>query len=163
LKLTINIPAIPVKYSLLIVAFLSLPFASCTKGKTEEKSSVKMPGYQENLDDMKIKTASLIAHMRQYKVEEEDELRLSCFFYTDKQENMLILADTLKVMEYPVNAGEHSKEKPFLIAAQSDYMKMDEATITSWVEQMCKLAHRNRCVMEGWSVNPKQPRKPIYE
>jgi hypothetical protein len=42
-------------------------------------------------------------------------------------------------------------------------MKMDEKTILNWVEQMCKLAHEKDCVMEGWSVNPKQPRKPVYE
>jgi len=141
----------------------SLLLIDCTTKKSAEKQLVEMPGYEENLADMKIKTGSLVASMRQYKVEEEDELRLNCFFYTDKEQNMVDISSVLKDMEYPVQGGKHSEKKPFLIATQSAYMKMDEATIMAWVEQMCKLAHQHGCVMEGWSVNPKQPRKPVYE
>jgi methyl coenzyme M reductase subunit D len=144
---------------ILIVTFVAM---ACN---TSNKESVegKMISYEENLADMKIKTAQLIAHIRQYKVEETDELRLSAFFYTNKKENMERLASELQKMEYPVNAGEYSKDKPFIVNAKSPYIKMSEESIQLWVEEMCALSNKHNCVMEGWSVDPKQPRKQIYQ
>lgn len=131
--------------------------ASC-QGKNNEKvaSSWSQGTYEENLSEMKKKTESMLAHLKQYKLKEDEPKRVVCYFSTDSEKNAQALSSELGKLEYAVNADEYSPEKPWMISAKSTEININEKALLSWVEQMCKLSFNHGCRMEGWSVSPKR-------
>jgi len=77
--------------------------------------------------------------------------KVEFFFYADSEDKGSNLAIELFNLGYDVYAVERSGDKWSIIGA-TIFMKIDEATITSWGEAMYLLADEKEVVFDGWGM-----------
>jgi hypothetical protein len=125
----------------------------CSKGD-EAPRFVTEPAFRANLAKQKKMSPMTLAQLRKHGVSESKSLKLEFFFYTDTAAKAQSLAATLKERQYEVRTGgSASDSRVFMITGWSTPVKMDDATVVSWTEQMCRLGFEQDADFDGWGTN----------
>lgn len=91
--------------------------------------------------------------LRQYGVQDDNELKLEFFFYSKTKNKAELLATSLKGLSYEVEVGKSAgDESLFLINGWTTNMKLDDFTVQSWIKQMCRLGFKHDCQFDGWGT-----------
>jgi regulator of RNase E activity RraB len=102
-------------------------------------------------------TPLTLNQLRNYRVTDDNELKVEFFFYSRTQERAERLTEELKKINYEAEFRESAgKGKLFVITGWTNKMKMDGQTIKSWAKQMCELGYELDCDFDGWGTTPEQ-------
>ncbi len=94
-----------------------------------------------------------LVSLRDSAVEEEDELKIDYFFYTDTLEKSQILAKEIQKLDYTVHHGAAPNHKNlFVITGRTAEMKMMHEILRKWVAEMCELGRKHDCHFENWEI-----------
>ena len=101
-------------------------------------------------------TESLVS-LRDAEIEEEDELKIDYFFYTDDLEKSRNLEKEIQKIGYLVNHGPTIQDKNlFVIAGRTTKMKMMHETLRNWIREMSELGYKYDCRFDSWKITPEQ-------
>jgi len=101
-------------------------------------------------------TESLVS-LRDVEIEEEDELKIDYFFYTDDLEKSRKLEREIQKIGYIVNHEPTSQNKNlFVIAGRTTEMKMMYETLNKWIREMTELGYKHDCRFDSWKIAPDQ-------
>lgn len=101
-------------------------------------------------------TESLVS-LRDSEIEEDDELKIEYFFYTDNFEKSQKLEKEIQKIGYIVNHGQAIKDKNlFVIAGKTTKMKMMHETLREWVIEMSELGYKYDCRFDNWKIAVEQ-------
>jgi len=113
--------------------------------------------YEDNLAEQTAMTPRTLEILRGHGVNEQTELRLEFFFYTDAIDKALGLAEKLAQRGYSVDYGPSAGDrKVFAVTGWTDRMPMDESTVLTWTRLMCRLGYEHDCDFDGWGTDPHQ-------
>jgi len=88
-----------------------------------------------------------LAQLREY---EGRELRLEFFFYTNNPADAEVLNSKLLKLGYESRSGESASEPGlFVTNGWTTPMRMNEPTVISWIETMCRLGYANNAEFES--------------
>ena len=88
-----------------------------------------------------------LAQLREY---EGRELRLEFFFYTNNSANAEVLNSKLLKLGYDSRSDESASEPVlFVTSGWTTPMRMNEPTVISWIETMCRLGYANNAQFES--------------
>lgn len=94
-----------------------------------------------------------LVKLRDASVEEEDELKIDYFFYTDTLEKSQKMEEEIQKLGYIVNHGAASHDKSlFVISGRTTEMKMMHETLKEWIADMCELGYKYDCSFESWKI-----------
>lgn len=100
--------------------------------------------------------ATLVS-LRDSSVEEEDELKIDYFFYTNTLEKSQVLANEIQKLDYIVHNNVSSNDKNiFVIRGRTTEMKMMHEILRKWVSEMCELGYKHDCHFERWEITPSK-------
>ena len=101
-------------------------------------------------------TGALVS-LRDSEIEEEDELKIDYFFYTDNLEKSQKLKKEIQKIGYIVNHGPTNQGKNlFVIAGRTTKMKMMHETLRNWVSEMSELGYKYDCRFDNWKITTDQ-------
>jgi len=110
--------------------------------------------FAANLANQKKMSPMTLAQLRKLGIAESRSLKLEFFFYTDTNQKAQALATGLKELNYQVSSGTSASDvKKFIITGWSTPIKMDETTVVSWTDEMCRLGFKNDAEFDGWGTN----------
>ncbi|WP_125720110.1 ribonuclease E inhibitor RraB [Flavobacterium ustbae] len=93
--------------------------------------------------------------LRDAAVEEEDELKIDYFFYTNTLEKAQNLEKEIQKKHYIVNHAIASHDKQlFVISGRTTAIKMMHETLSKWAGEMCELGYQYDCSFENWKIVP---------
>ncbi|SDH28260.1 ribonuclease E inhibitor RraB [Mucilaginibacter sp. P25] len=99
----------------------------------------------------------LMEKLRALNVDEDRELMLEFFFYTNTYQKSGAFAQELSNLNYQVKYGVSEGDKNlFIITGWSAKVKMQDAVVASWISQMCSLGYKFDCEFDGWGTTPDQ-------
>jgi len=85
-----------------------------------------------------------LAQLREYGVDEDRELRLELFFYTNDPARAEALNSILVGLGYESQSGESERDPAlFVTTGWTTPIRMDEASVINWIESMCRLGFAN--------------------
>ena len=88
-----------------------------------------------------------LAQLREY---EGRELRLEFFFYTNNPADAEVLNSILLKLGYESRSDESASEPGlFVSSGWTTPMRMNEPTVISWIETMCRLGYANNAGFES--------------
>jgi tetratricopeptide (TPR) repeat protein len=121
--------------------------------------------FKATVQKQKEMNTQTLTQLRKYGVENESELKLEFFFYTDRQDKASNLAIELKKLNYNIETIDKSAGDPKLwaVTGWTTPIKMDVKSVTEWTEQMCKIGFENDCDFDGWGTNPDQGEFEVEE
>jgi predicted RecB family nuclease len=91
--------------------------------------------------------------LRDSAIEEDDELKMDYFFYTNTLEKAQKLEKEIQKIDYIVNHAVASHDKKlFVISGRTTEMKMMHETLSKWVGEMCELGYKYDCSFENWKI-----------
>ncbi|MBZ4033739.1 ribonuclease E inhibitor RraB [Flavobacterium sp. 17A] len=124
--------------------------------KPKKKRTLSENDLNANLDrHYRIATESLVS-LRDIGVEEEDELKIDYFFFSDTVEKAQILETEMKNMDFIVNYGTASHDKSlFVISGRTKKIRMMHESLSKWVTDMCQLGHKYDCTFDSWKIVSK--------
>lgn len=94
-----------------------------------------------------------LVRLRDSAVEEEDELKIDYFFYTNTLEKSQILAKEIQKLDYTIhNEVASNNKKLFVITGRTTEMKMMHETLRKWVAEMCELGYKHDCNFDHWKI-----------
>lgn len=97
-----------------------------------------------------------LVSLRDLAVEEEDELRIDYFFYTDTLEKSQVLTKEIQKLDYIVHSDVASHDKNlFVIRGRTTQMKMMHEILRRWVTEMCELGYKHDCNFDSWQIIPE--------
>ena len=97
-----------------------------------------------------------LVRLRDSAVEEEDELRIDYFFYTNTLEKSMLLAKEIQKLDYVVHNEVASHDKNlFIVAGRTTAMKMMHEILRKWVAEMCELGYKHDCRFDRWEIRPE--------
>ncbi len=118
--------------------------------------------FEANLARQVSMTRQGLAQLRKY---EGRELRLEFFFYTNNSANAEVLNSKLLKLGYESRSGESASEpRLFVTSGWTTPMRMNEPTVISWIESMCRLGYANNAEFDsnsGHRVEIKDTRQSI--
>ena len=86
-------------------------------------------------------------------MEEEDELKIDYFFYTDTLEKSQKMEEEIQKLGYIVNHGTASHDKSlFVISGRTTEMKMMHETLKEWIGEMCEMGYKYDCSFDSWKI-----------
>lgn len=113
--------------------------------------------FQDNLARQVKMTPETMAKLREYRVAENDELKLEVFFYTDGEQKARLLTRELQVLGYDVQAGQSTDDpQVFFVTGWTTPIRMSDSAVVAWIESMCRTGHKHDCEFDGWGTNPEQ-------
>jgi regulator of RNase E activity RraB len=74
------------------------------------------------------------------------------FFYTDALDKANNLAIELSAMQYEIYDVIKIDDDSYSISGSTGQLKMDEASLMDWSEQMCTLGYNHDCQFDGWGT-----------
>ncbi|SEM98784.1 Regulator of ribonuclease activity B [Mucilaginibacter gossypiicola] len=99
----------------------------------------------------------LMEKLRELNVDEDRELMLEFFFYTNAYQKAQAFAQELSNLSYQVKYGiAEGAKKLFLITGWTTKVKMSDAVVAGWINQMCNLGYKFDCEFDGWGTIPDQ-------
>lgn len=94
-----------------------------------------------------------LGRLRDSAVEEEDELKIDYFFFTDTLEKSQALIKEIQKLDYTIHDGITSNDKNlFLITGRTTEMKMMHEILRKWVVEMCELGYAHDCNFDSWKI-----------
>ena len=94
-----------------------------------------------------------LVRLRDGGVEEEDELKIDYFFYTDSLEKSEKLEGEIQKLGYIVNHGTAAHDKSlFVLSGRTKAMKMMHETLREWIGEMCDLGYQYDCSFDTWKI-----------
>ena len=116
--------------------------------------------FNKNLASQKRMNFDTLLQLGKYGVDNDSQLRLEYFFYTNEQDKASNLAIELSKLGYEVTVdiSEGNKDQ-WVITGWTTKMQMDLNTVTGWTNQMCKLGYDNDCDFDGWGTFPDQDKE----
>jgi hypothetical protein len=103
--------------------------------------------FEANLARQVSMTRQGLAQLREY---EGRELRLEFFFYTNNPANAEVLNSKLLKLGYESRSGESASEpRLFVTSGWTTPMRMNEPTVISWIEAMCRLGYANNAEFDS--------------
>ncbi len=103
--------------------------------------------FEANLARQVSMTRQGLAQLREY---EGRELRLEFFFYTNNPADAEVLNSKLLKLGYESRSGESASEPGlFVTSGWTTPMRMNEPTVISWIETMCRLGYENNAEFES--------------
>lgn len=119
----------------------------------KKKRFVSENDFITNVDkQFRLSIESLVG-LRDAGVEEEDELKIDYFFYTDTLEKSEKLQGEIQKLGYIVNHGTASHDKSlFVISGRTTEMKMMHETLKEWIRGMCDLGYKYDCSFDSWRI-----------
>lgn len=119
----------------------------------KKKQFVSKENFISNQDkQFRLSIESLVS-LRDLSVEEEDELNIDYFFYTDTLEKSQKLEKELLKLDYTVNHRTNSHDKNFFeISGRTTEIKMMHETLREWIAAMCELGYKHDCSFDTWRI-----------
>ncbi len=103
--------------------------------------------FEANLARQISMTRQGLAQLREY---EGRELRLEFFFYTNNPADAEVLNSKLLKLGYESRSGESASEPGlFVTSGWTTPMRMNEPTVISWIETMCRLGYANNAEFDS--------------
>ncbi len=103
--------------------------------------------FEANLARQASMTRQGLAQLREY---EGRELRLEFFFYTNNSANAEVLNSKLLKLGYESRSAESVSEPVlFVTSGWTTPMRMNEPTVISWIETMCRLGYANNAEFDS--------------
>ncbi|TCN59544.1 hypothetical protein D0809_06470 [Flavobacterium circumlabens] len=101
---------------------------------------------------LRLATESLV-RLRDAGVEEEHELKIDYFYYSDSLEKVRKLEKEIQNMDYMVNYKPASHDKNlFVIYGRTPEIKMMHESLSKWVAEMCELGYKHDCNFDNWKI-----------
>lgn len=98
-----------------------------------------------------------LKQLRDIGVDEDKELKLEFFFYSNSLDKVGKLSDELKKLGYDLGFGPSSGDKKlFVSTGWTTKMRMDNLTVKAWAHDMCEVAYKFDCEFDGWGTTPDQ-------
>jgi len=102
-------------------------------------------------------TPLTMTELRKLDVNEEKELKLEYFFYTNTVQKANSLAHELEKLNYQVKSGQSAGDKKlFIITGWTTNVKMEDVIVSNWTKTMCELGFNFDCEFDGWGTTPDQ-------
>lgn len=99
----------------------------------------------------------LMEKLRELNVDEDRELMLEFFFYTNTYQKAETFAQELSNLNYQVKYGVSEGDKNlFIITGWTTKIEMKDAVVAAWIRQMCSLGYKFDCEFDGWGTIPDQ-------
>lgn len=119
----------------------------------KKKQFVSENDFTANQDkQFRLSIESLVS-LRDAAVEEEDELKIDYFFYTNTLEKAQKLEKEIQKLGYIVNHGIASHDKNlFVISGRTTEIKMMHETLSKWAGDMCDLGYKYDCSFDNWMI-----------
>lgn len=119
----------------------------------QKKQFVSEIDFIENRGKQSHAAIETLVRLRDSAVEEEDELKIDYFFYTDTLEKSQVLATEIKKLDYTIhNDVTSNNKKLFVISGRTTEMKMMHETLRKWVAEMCELGYKHDCNFDNWEI-----------
>ena len=100
--------------------------------------------FEINLARQVSMTRQGLAQLREHGVDEDRELRLEFFFYTNDPARTEALNSKLVGLGYDSQSGESEGDPAlFVTTGWTTPIRMDEASVINWIEFMCRLGFAN--------------------
>ncbi len=126
------------------------------KSKHETKFLTES-NFKKNRDNQILMTPQTLDQLRNLGINEEDELKLEFFFYTNHIDKAKLLADEIKKMSYSVQYEVSASDKNlFLISGLTTKLKMSEVVVSQWTKIMCELGFQFDSEFDGWGTSPNE-------
>lgn len=122
----------------------------------KQKRSISESDFEINkVKHLRLATESLVG-LRDASVEEEDELKIDYFFYSNTLEKAENLEKEMQKLNYIVNHGPALQDKNlFVISGRSKKIKMMHESLSKWVSDMCELGYMHDCNFDNWKIVPE--------
>lgn len=132
-----------------------MEFLSFLKPKKQKRLVSENDFTASQIRHLRLATESLVS-LRDAAVEEEDELKIDYFFYSDTLEKAEKLEQEIQKIGYIVNYGpaKHNKNL-FVISGRTKKIKMMHESLSKWVTEMCELGFDHDCNFDNWKVVPE--------
>ncbi len=127
------------------------------KPKSNSKQFVSETAFNSNRDNQMQMTPQTLHQLRNLNVEDDKELKLEYFFYTNTAEKAVQFAAEIGKLNYSVHHGVSAGDKKlFIITGWTNKMKMSDEVVKLWTKQMCELGYKFDCEFDGWGTEPGQ-------
>jgi hypothetical protein len=102
-------------------------------------------------------TPLTMKELRKITINEDKELKLEYFFYTNTAQKANAFAQELEKLNYEGRSGQSAGDKKlFIITGWTTKMKMEDAIVSNWTKTMCELGFNFDCEFDGWGTTPDQ-------
>jgi hypothetical protein len=96
---------------------------------------------------------ALLVELRELNIEEEDELKIDFFFYTDSLEKSQKVAKEIKNLNYNLSKEISTNPKNlYEIAGRTTEMRMMHEILKKWAIDMCELGYKYDCAFDRWEI-----------
>ena len=112
--------------------------------------------YRRNLASQKTMTPKTMDQLRKLGVGPERRLKVELFFYSNTLAKAEALAQTLRAMNYEVDALPTAKGVEFLTTGWTTPISMTDSDMLEWTERMCEIGYQHDCEFDGWGTTPDQ-------
>lgn len=125
--------------------------------KQKPRPFINDANFRNSRDMQKNMTPKTLEQLRKIDVDENRELKLEYFFYTNTMDKAEHLATEISKLDYEVQFGiSASDKKLFIITGWTTKMKMSNEVVMKWTEQMSDLGYQFDCEFDGWGTTPDQ-------
>ena len=125
--------------------------------KGENKQFVSEQAFENNRTKQMQMTPLTMKELRKINVDEDKELKLEYFFYTNTDQKANAFAQELKKLSYEVKSGQSAGDKKlFIITGWTTKMYMENSVVANWTKRMCELGYDFDCEFDGWGTTPNQ-------
>ncbi len=118
----------------------------------QKKKFVSEADYKANLESQSHIAITKLGRLREFGIEEEDELGVDYFFYTDSVDKGSKLIEDLKKMNHLIQP-EITMDKYVIIKGKTTPMKMMHEVLRDWAIDMCELGIKHDCAFSNWEIN----------
>jgi len=129
--------------------------------KSKGKPFLSASDHKINLARQVEMTTKVIEQLRHIDVTDKHHLCIEYFFYANNPDNAKQLSGQLSSLGYSIYDGPSVSDKNlFIITGWTQKMKMEDAVIAKWVNDMCDLGYKFDCEFDGWGTTPDQDENP---
>ena len=126
-------------------------------GKKDNGQFVSTEAFEEKSTTQLNMLPVLMEKLRELNVDEDRELMLEFFFYTNTYQKAEAFALELSNLNYQVKYGvSEGDKKLFIVTGWTTKIKMKDAVVAAWINQMCSLGYKFDCEFDGWGTIPDQ-------
>lgn len=112
---------------------------------------------KDNLASQLNMSPQTVEQLRDLGINEDRELKLEYFFYTNSPEKAEALSKELSGMGYGSEFGQAAHDKRIqIVTGWSSPLKMTTAKVLEWTESMCHAGFKHDCEFDGWGTTPEQ-------
>ena len=122
--------------------------------KPQNNKHVTEIAYKKNIKKQSEMNAATLKQLRKQNVTEESVCKLEYFFYGENEQNAASLSKDLIELgyssSYKKSVGDSTQ---YVITGWTSKLKMSNANVNKWTEQMCRLGYKYDCDFDGWGTD----------